>query len=149
VAMLVMLLLCAPSIGSFLGVLVKRLPQGRGVVFERSRCDACGAALHFWEMVPVVGWLLLRGRCVHCGVSISPFYPVIEIAAVVVVLLAGSAVAGLELLVASLSGWLLLVVTAAPWKARLRIPGRTIVLPALIVLSWTLWFAALYANFKR
>ena len=77
-------LLAAPFIGSFLGVLVRRLPRGEPVAWERSRCESCGTALTARDMVPLVSFLLLRGRCRACGAPIAPMHAVIELAAVAV-----------------------------------------------------------------
>ena len=55
-------LLLAPFIGSFLGTLIVRLPEGRPVVLDRSRCDACGEVLGARDLVPIFSWLLLKGR---------------------------------------------------------------------------------------
>jgi len=66
------------SIGSLTNVLVYRLPRGIGVVTPSSRCPRCGHALRWKDNLPVVGWLLLRGRCRYCGRAISPEYPIVE-----------------------------------------------------------------------
>lgn len=57
--------------GSFLGVLVDRVPGGRNIVSGRSRCDACGRTLNPRDLVPVLSWLALRGRCRGCGAQIG------------------------------------------------------------------------------
>lgn len=65
-------------IGSFLNVVIYRLPNDESVVRPPSHCPACGHAIRPWHNIPVVGWLLLRGRCADCGIRISPRYPAIE-----------------------------------------------------------------------
>jgi leader peptidase (prepilin peptidase) / N-methyltransferase len=65
-------------VGSFLNVVVHRLPRGESLVRPRSRCVGCGAQLAAYDNVPVVSWLALRGRCRHCGAGISARYPLIE-----------------------------------------------------------------------
>src|SRR5215208_3111751 len=65
-------------IGSFLNVVIHRLPQGESLVTPGSHCPACDAPVRAFDNVPVVSWLLLRGRCRSCGVSISPRYPAVE-----------------------------------------------------------------------
>ena len=65
-------------VGSFLNVVVHRLPRGESLVSPRSRCTACGAQIAAYDNVPVVSWAWLRGRCRHCGTSISFRYPAIE-----------------------------------------------------------------------
>lgn len=66
--------------GSFLNVLIHRLPRGESVVFPGSHCPACGAAIRAYDNVPVFSWLVLRGRCRDCRARISVRYPVIELA---------------------------------------------------------------------
>ncbi|WP_428377055.1 prepilin peptidase [Lichenicoccus sp.] len=93
-------LLAAPAIGSFMGVLVRRLPRGRPVVASRSACEQCGRVLRAAELLPLASFAWQRGRCAGCGAAIGWFHPAIELAAL--------AVAGLMVLVAggdSLSLW--------------------------------------------
>ncbi len=66
-------------LGSFANVLIYRMPAGISVISPPSRCPVCGARLSWRENLPVVGWLLLRGRCRACGVRISPQYLLIEV----------------------------------------------------------------------
>ena len=65
-------------LGSFINVVVHRLPLGESVVRERSRGPNCRSAIQARDNLPVVGWLLLRGRCRACGNAISPVYPLVE-----------------------------------------------------------------------
>lgn len=65
-------------IGSFLNVVVHRLPRGESLSHPRSRCTGCGTPIAAYDNVPVVSWLVLRGRCRHCGEPISVRYPLIE-----------------------------------------------------------------------
>src|SRR5215217_7362039 len=67
-------------VGSFLNVVAHRLPRGESLARPRSRCPGCGTQLRAIDNVPVVSWLLLRGRCHHCGTRISPRYPLVELA---------------------------------------------------------------------
>lgn len=82
------LLVAAPFIGSFLGVVIRRLPEGQALVWARSRCDSCGAVLRASELVPLVSWITSRGRCRHCGAWLGSFYPAVELAALVVAAIA-------------------------------------------------------------
>jgi leader peptidase (prepilin peptidase)/N-methyltransferase len=66
------------AVGSFLNVVVHRVPAGLSVVRPASRCPKCGAPIRARHNVPVLGWLLLRGRCADCGTPISPRYPLVE-----------------------------------------------------------------------
>jgi len=65
-------------IGSFLNVVVHRVPRGESVVRPPSACPGCGRPVRPRDNVPVLSWLLLRGRCRDCGTAISPRYPVLE-----------------------------------------------------------------------
>lgn len=66
--------------GSFLTVAIARIPAGESVVRPRSRCPSCGTEIRSRDNIPVVSWLLLRGRCRSCGARISPVYPLTELA---------------------------------------------------------------------
>lgn len=66
------------AIGSFLNVVVYRLPAGLSIIHPPSRCPQCLHRLGKSENIPIIGWLRLRGRCRHCGVKISPRYPLVE-----------------------------------------------------------------------
>ena len=75
-------------VGSFMTVAVHRLPKGESVVSPRSRCPACGAEIGARDNIPVLSWLLLRGRCRRCGERISVEYPLLELATAGLVVLA-------------------------------------------------------------
>jgi leader peptidase (prepilin peptidase)/N-methyltransferase len=67
------------ALGSFMTVVVARVPSGESVVRPRSRCPGCGAQIRNRDNVPVVSWALLRGRCRSCGERISVRYPLLEL----------------------------------------------------------------------
>jgi leader peptidase (prepilin peptidase)/N-methyltransferase len=64
--------------GSFLNVIIYRLPIGRSVVWPSSACPRCGRELSWYENIPIVSWLALRARCRTCGAGISVRYPIVE-----------------------------------------------------------------------
>ena len=64
--------------GSFLNVVIYRVPRGMSVVHPGSRCPACGTPIRPWDNVPVLGYLVLRGRARCCGAKLSPRYPLVE-----------------------------------------------------------------------
>lgn len=66
-------------LGSFLSVLIGRWPHFRGAWMGRSHCPACSHVLAWHDLLPVVSWLMLRGRCRYCGTPISALYPVLEV----------------------------------------------------------------------
>ncbi|MFN4233124.1 prepilin peptidase [Thermus sp.] len=71
-------LLLGLAVGSFLNVVIHRLPKGESIVFPPSRCPACGHRLAPKDLVPVFSYLALRGRCRYCHSPISPRYPLVE-----------------------------------------------------------------------
>jgi leader peptidase (prepilin peptidase)/N-methyltransferase len=73
------------AIGSFMTVVAARVPVGESVVRPRSRCPVCGAEIANRDNIPVVGWLLLRGRCRTCGERISARYPILELTTAVLI----------------------------------------------------------------
>jgi leader peptidase (prepilin peptidase)/N-methyltransferase len=68
------------AVGSFLNVVIHRVPRGESVLRPGSHCPHCGAAVRPWQNVPVLSWLLLRGRCAGCRAGISARYPLVELA---------------------------------------------------------------------
>jgi leader peptidase (prepilin peptidase)/N-methyltransferase len=66
-------------VGSFLNVVIHRLPRGESLATPGSRCPSCGAPIAPYDNVPVLSWLLLRGRCRRCRARISPRYPAVEL----------------------------------------------------------------------
>lgn len=66
-------------IGSFLNVVIFRVPAGRSIVAPPSACGSCGAGIRAWDNIPVLSWVLLRGRCRDCNASISARYPLVEL----------------------------------------------------------------------
>jgi len=71
--------LVGACIGSFLNVVIHRLPRGESVVSPRSRCPGCGREIRAWENIPVASYILLRGKCAECAGAISWRYPAVEL----------------------------------------------------------------------
>jgi leader peptidase (prepilin peptidase) / N-methyltransferase len=139
----------ALALGSFLNVVAARVPLRRSIVRPPSACMACAQEIRWYDNVPVVSWLVLRGRCRDCGVRIPFLYPAVEL--LTAVLIAGCVFAfGLtaEAAVASFFCAVLVAVSAIDLEHRI-IPNR-IVLPAfaVVVVANTLrdpspkWFLA-------
>lgn len=76
-----LILLAAPAVGSFLGLVADRLPRGESVVAPRSFCRACGAGLGWRELLPVLSYLLQGGRCRRCGARLGRWHLWAELAA--------------------------------------------------------------------
>jgi leader peptidase (prepilin peptidase)/N-methyltransferase len=83
----ILIALLGLSVGSFLNVCIYRLPRGESLVSPPSRCPACGRRLRWFDNVPVVSWIWLRGRCGRCRAPISVRYPIVEIVTALVWLL--------------------------------------------------------------
>jgi leader peptidase (prepilin peptidase) / N-methyltransferase len=128
-------------LGSFMTVAVHRLPKGESVVSPRSRCPGCGAEIGARDNIPVLSWLLLRGRCRRCGEPISVEYPLIELATAGLVVLAAIRYSNPWQAVL-VGGLLALMPGVALIDLRHRIiPNRLmypslILFPVLIVLAW-------------
>ncbi len=103
-------------VGSFLATIVSRWPRGRSVVTGRSRCDGCARALGPLDLVPLLGWLIARGRCRACGAQIDPIHPLVELGAGVIGALCAWAFPSGTALFMAVGGWLLL--TLAVMDAR-------------------------------
>jgi leader peptidase (prepilin peptidase)/N-methyltransferase len=73
-------ILLGASVGSFLNVVIARVPAGQSVIRPRSRCPRCGASIAWYDNLPVLSWLLLRGRCRSCREPIAIRYPLVELA---------------------------------------------------------------------
>lgn len=105
-------------LGSFLNVVIHRLPRGENIAFPGSRCPACGTAIRAFDNVPLLGWLLLRGRARCCKVAISPRYPLVE-------------------LLGGLSAWAVLdrIVLELPGETSIALAGTTFALYLALVLG--------------
>jgi prepilin signal peptidase PulO-like enzyme (type II secretory pathway) len=74
----VAILIAGLLIGSFLNVCIVRIPEERSVVTPPSHCPRCLTPIHWYDNVPVLSWLVLRGRCRFCAQTISARYPLVE-----------------------------------------------------------------------
>src|SRR6187402_3801627 len=74
-----LLALLGLAVGSFLNVVIYRVPAGRSIVSPPSACPHCGHAIAWYDNIPVVSWLVLRAKCRQCKEPISARYPLIEL----------------------------------------------------------------------
>jgi prepilin signal peptidase PulO-like enzyme (type II secretory pathway) len=81
-------------LGSFLNVVIYRLPRKESLIWPGSHCPKCGHLIRWYDNIPVLSWLFLRGRCRDCSAPISPRYPVVEALAALTVGLIAFAVSG-------------------------------------------------------
>ena len=114
----VMLALFGLCVGSFLNVLIYRIPKGEEFVKTPSHCMSCGHKLSWYENIPVFSWMLQGGKCRHCGVKLSAQYPIVEIMNGAMWLLTGVIYRGDWLTVALYCGLfsMLLVLTVIDWR---------------------------------
>ncbi len=133
------LLIAAPFVGSFLGVVAARLPAGRSPLRGRSACPHCGQVLGARDLLPLLGWLLNRGRCRHCGQAVSWTYPAIELAALAVAVWSLAVLPGWLAWAGAGLGWILL--TLAVIDARHLLLPDTLTLPLVpagLLVAWAL-----------
>jgi leader peptidase (prepilin peptidase)/N-methyltransferase len=125
-------------VGSFLATLAARSDSGfAGLWLGRSRCPACHAGLTAGELLPLVSFLALRGRCRHCGSHIAPAYPLTELASAAVGLLPALILPAAPAMLAALLGWWLLGLALIDLRT-FRLPD-VMTLPLLtmgLLLAW-------------
>ena len=136
------------AVGSFLTVVIHRVPQRKSIVAPRSACPSCGAQIDARDNIPVVSYVLLRGRCRHCGARISAEYPAVE--ALTAGAFLGAALAFGDVWVAALvAGFLAVVEAAAAIDLHHRIIPNRILYPSLAVFAVavaTLWVAGRHVS---
>lgn len=131
------LIAAAPLVGSFLGLVVERLPAGRPIFVGRSRCDHCQAVLGPRDLVPLASWLASGGRCRYCGASLGWFLPGIEVAALGVGVWALLVVPGWLVWPTAGLGWALLALACIDQRSYLLPDAITLPLAvAGIAVAW-------------
>ena len=83
----IIIALLGAAIGSFLNVCIRRIPAGESPVFPASHCPKCNYSIRFYDNIPIISFLLLRGRCRNCRESISLQYPLVELLTAIMALL--------------------------------------------------------------
>jgi leader peptidase (prepilin peptidase) / N-methyltransferase len=139
----------ALALGSFLNVVVARVPARRSLLRPPSSCGSCGTEILWRDNVPLLSYVLLRGRCRHCDARISPVYPVVE-AVTAILVVACFAVYGLTAYAVLAAGFCAVLVALSAIDAGERIVPNRIVVPAAGVvlvahtaidpsLAWLAW----------
>jgi len=126
-----MLIAAAPFMGSFAACVAWRLPLNRAIVVARSQCDCCSATLGPFELVPVVSWVALKGRCRRCFAPISPVHLIAELAATAIAVWAVMVVPGWLVWPTVFLGWTLLALALMDFHH--FVLADVLVLPALIL----------------
>lgn len=132
------MVLAAPFIGSFLGVLALRLPEDRPFVWSRSMCDHCGHVLSAADLVPIASFVSLRGRCRYCGKPICRVVLVMELGALAVAVWAGLLTSGWILAAGCALGWSLLLLGVIDWRTQLLPDAVTLPLLAAGLIAFAL-----------
>jgi len=123
-------------VGSFANVVICRLPRGESVVSPSSFCPDCRARLKWRDMIPVISWIFLKGRCRYCKAAISGRYPIIETAcAALFVLTTRFLEADIVILPLWCLVFVLLCVAVVDWDA-MEIPDGLLVVGAMAGLIW-------------
>jgi leader peptidase (prepilin peptidase)/N-methyltransferase len=133
----ILAVLAGPVIGSFLGVVVSRYPNGTVLSPARSCCDGCGVTLGVRDLVPVLSWLALGRRCRFCGARLSGFYPAIELAALAIAVVAVLALPTPLSAFAAVLGWVLLTLALIDLR-HLEVPDALSLplIPAGLAATW-------------
>jgi len=119
------------AVGSFLNAVIYRVPRDESML-RPSHCTRCRAAIEPWRNVPVLSWLILRGRCAHCRQAISPRYPLVEVVTCVL-FVAVTARFGLTLVLAAYLYLAAVAVALAVIDLQVRRLPDAIVLPSYLV----------------
>jgi leader peptidase (prepilin peptidase) / N-methyltransferase len=122
------------ALGSFLNVVAARVPRRTSIVKPASACMECKTPIEWRDNIPLLSWVLLRGRCRHCGVRISPLYPAVELATALLVAacVLDFGLSG-QMVVAAFFCAVLVAVTATDLTHRI-IPNRIVVPAAAVIL---------------
>jgi leader peptidase (prepilin peptidase)/N-methyltransferase len=142
----------ALALGSFLNVVVTRVPTRRSILRPPSSCGGCGTEILWRDNIPVLSYALLRGRCRRCDAPISPMYPLVEAVTALLIVMC-VAVYGPTADAALVAGFCAVLVTLSVIDARHRIVPDRIVLPAAVIalaahtaidpsLEWVVWSLA-------
>jgi leader peptidase (prepilin peptidase)/N-methyltransferase len=136
---LVLLGVCGAAFGSFVNVLAYRLPRRESIVKPRSRCPGCDHTIRSRDNIPIVSWLLLRGRCRDCNVSIPLRYPLVEAVTAGLFVLVGIKLGREAALWPALALAVVLVAAAATDLEERIIPNRLMAAGAVLALVlWTI-----------
>ncbi len=139
-------ILAAPFIGSFVGQLAVALPDRRRILWARSACARCGRALALRDLVPIVSWTLLHGKCRSCGEAIDKTHVVAELGALVLAIWAAFTVPEELLWPTALLGWALLAVALVDWRMLIVPNALTLPIGILGIAAPLLWDRAAFLD---
>jgi leader peptidase (prepilin peptidase)/N-methyltransferase len=110
--------------GSFLNVCISRVPKGESIISPGSHCPQCGSPIRWYDNIPLLSWLILRGRCHNCHKSIPLIYPAVELAVALwfalqakqITMTPSSTIQILEIVSIAILGFLLIGLTVIDWQ---------------------------------
>ena len=139
--------LAAPFVGSFLGVVAARFPDWQSVAFGRSACPECLHRLGVRDLIPIMSWLAQRRSCRYCRSPIETFYPLMEVAALLVAVSATLIFSGWLLWASCLFGWALLAIAATDQRFMLLPDELTLpLIPTGVAINYALDSTSLYSH---
>ena len=136
-------------IGSFINVLILRIPKDESVVFGSSHCTSCGTSLKPWHNIPLLSWIVLRGKCSFCKTKISSQYPIVElISGLIFLALSDKFGSSLPVLFIALSFLMLLALSMIDFKYKM-VPD-SINLLAIVFAIFGAWsIGGVFSNFQN
>ena len=139
---IVLLVVLGLVIGSFLNVCIYRLPRGESIVAPRSHCPSCKVFLRWFDNVPLLGYMILRGHCRECKSVISPVYPLVELSTAILFIVQYVVVENSPVLVLSRLFFVSLMVVLFVTDLQHRILPNMVTIPGVIVGWCCSWFVA-------
>jgi len=136
-------------IGSFLNVVILRIPKDESIAYPSSHCYACGNTLKPWHNIPIISWIFLRGKCAFCSSKISPQYPIIEfISGMIFVLLISKYGVSIPIFLVALSFLMLLALSMIDFKYKM-VPDSLNLLAILFAIFGAWSIGGIFENFKN
>ena len=139
---IVLLVVLGLVIGSFLNVCIYRLPRGESIVAPRSHCPSCKVLLRWFDNVPLLGYMILRGHCRECKSVISPVYPLVELSTAILFVVQYAVVENSPVLVLSRLFFISLMVVLFVTDLQHRILPNMVTIPGVMVGWCCSWFVA-------
>ena len=137
------------TIGSFINVVILRIPEGESVVFNASHCPTCKTPLKPWHNIPILSWVFLGGKCSFCKTKISPQYPLVEfISGLIFVAIASKFSLTLPALFISLSFLMLLALSVIDFKYKM-VPDSLNILAMLFAIFGAWNIGGIFTNFQN
>ena len=139
---IVLLVVLGLVIGSFLNVCIYRLPRGESIVAPRSHCPSCKAFLRWFDNVPLLGYVILRGHCRECKSAINPVYPLVELSTAILFVVQYAVIENSPVSVLARLFFVSLMIVLFVTDLQYRVLPNIVTIPGVIV-GWCFsWFVA-------